>query len=150
MGEGGWENKSDPIMQARKEEAVRKMISFGLIVVIVITQSGCSMFAPRRQKISVTTSERDAAIYINGDFIGNGNVSTRVPRNQSVSIMAKKEGYYCATREIDTTMSMTGILDIIGGWCLLVPFIGLMFPGARELDTNNVAIVMEKEGSQAR
>jgi hypothetical protein len=129
---------------------MRKAVSFVLIFIIIVMQSGCSMFAPRRQKMSVTASERDAAIYINGEFIENGNVTTRVPRNQSVSIMAKKEGCYTATREIDTTMSMTGILDIIGGWCFLLPFIGLMFPGARELDTNNVAIVLEKEGNQAK
>jgi len=103
------------------------------------------MFAPSRQRISVTTSEPDAEIYINGELTGQGSATKRVPRNQSVSIMAKKEGYHPATREVDTEISMTGMLDVIGGFCFLLPFIGLMFPGARSLDTNNVAIILQKE-----
>ncbi len=42
-------------------------------------------------------------------------------------------------------MSTTGILDLIGGCVLLIPFFGLLFPGAHELDENNISIVMEKE-----
>ena len=121
------------------------LVSIFLVVSLTFLQTGCSAFAPSRQKISVTTSEPDAEIYINGEFIGQGTATKRVPRNQSVSIMAKKEGYLSAIREVDTELSMTGILDTIGGFCLLVPFIGLIFPGARSLDTNNVAIVLQKD-----
>jgi len=103
------------------------------------------MVAGTRQQFSVTASEADAKIYINGDFIGTGNVKTTVPRARGTSVMVKKEGYYAATRDIGTKMSSLGILDIIGGCIWLVPFIGLAFPGSHELDQNNVSLVLDKE-----
>lgn len=116
-----------------------------LVISVAITQVGCSTFVPHKQKVSITASEPDAKIFVNGDFIGVGRVSTRVARNKDASIMVKCDGYYTAVREVGTTMSMTGILDIIGGWCFLVPFLGLLSPGSRELDSPNLSIVLDKE-----
>jgi hypothetical protein len=117
-----------------------------LVVSIAMIQTGCSMVAPSKQKFSVSATEPDAKVYINGEYVGSGNVQTRVNRNQSISIMVKKDGYYPATREIGTQMSMTGILDIIGGCIFILPFIGLAFPGARELDQSNISIILDKQG----
>jgi len=116
-----------------------------LVVSIAMIQTGCSMVAPSKQKFSVSATEPDAKVYINGEYVGSGNVQTRVNRNQSISIMVKKDGYYPATREIGTQMSMTGILDIIGGCIFILPFIGLAFPGARELDQSNISIILDKQ-----
>ncbi len=117
-----------------------------LVVSIAMIQTGCSMVAPSKQKSRVSATEPDAKVYINGEYVGSGNVQTRVNRNQSISIMVKKDGYYPATREIGTQMSMTGILDIIGGCIFILPFIGLAFPGARELDQSNISIILDKQG----
>jgi hypothetical protein len=100
------------------------------------------MFVSSRQPFSVTTNVSDAQIFINGEFIGNGNIKTSVPRSQSVSVMAKKDGYYPATRDIGSKMSQIGILDIIGGCIFLLPFIGLAFPGSHETDLNSVSLVL--------
>ena len=89
-------------------------------------------------------SEPDAQIYVNGQLIGLGSVETRVKKNQSVSVMAKKEGFYPVSREIDTTISSIGILDIVGGCIFLIPFIGLAAPGAHELDQSSVSLTMQK------
>jgi len=102
------------------------------------------MFVSSTQRISVNTSEPDAQIFVNGSFVGTGNVSTLVARNQSVSIMAKKDGYYPVTRDIGTQMSTTGTLDMIGGCIILLPFIGLAFPGSKSLNLDNVSLVMQK------
>ncbi|MFA5100310.1 MAG: hypothetical protein WC547_05465, partial [Candidatus Omnitrophota bacterium] len=107
-----------------------KIVSLLVVVSICFSQCGCSMVMPTKQRFSVTASEPDAKIYVNGEYIGAGNIQTRVPRNQAVSVMAKKDGFYPATREIGTEMSMVGILDIIGGCIFLLPFIGLAFPGS--------------------
>jgi len=90
-------------------------------------------------------SEPDAEVYINGQYMGHGHVTTRVPRNENLSVMEKKEGYKPATRNIGTTMSTTGILDLIGGCFILVPFFGLLFPGAQRLEENNVSLVLQEE-----
>ena len=123
---------------------VRKFLSFVLVISIVFLQSGCSAFASSRQPFTVTSSERDAQIYINGDLIGSGTVKTSVPKDKSVSVMVKKEGFYSTTREIGTKISSIGMLDLIGGCIILLPLIGLAFPGSHELDQSNISVVMEK------
>ncbi len=48
-------------------------------------------------------------------------------------------------RNVDTKLSSVGILDLIGGCCFLLPFLGLPAPGVHTLDQNNLSIVLEKE-----
>jgi hypothetical protein len=103
------------------------------------------MVVPGKQRFSVTASESDAKIYVNGDYAGKGNVQTRVPRNHDVSVLVKKEGYLPVSKSIGTDFSITGILDIVGGCIILIPWLGLLFPGARSLEQTNVAVVLEKD-----
>jgi len=124
---------------------VRKVVLITLIVAIVMLHSGCSTVVPHKQKFTVTSSESDAKIYINGEYLGKGNVETRVTRNRDVSVLVKKDGFTPVTRNIGTDFSMTGILDIVGGCLILIPLLGLFFPGARSLEQTNVAIVLERE-----
>jgi hypothetical protein len=125
-------------------EVLKKSISVMLVLAFGTLQFGCSAFTGSRQHFSVTTPERDAQIYINGEFVGTGTAKVTVPRNQSVSVLVKKDGCHPATREVGTKMSSTGVADIIGGCIILIPFIGLLFPGSHQLDQDNVAIVLEK------
>ena len=125
---------------------LKRCVSFLLVLSLCLTHSGCSLFMPHNETITVKTSEDDADIYVNGNFAGKGTVSTAVRRNSNISIMAKKEGFQPAARNISKTISTTGILDIIGGWLILVPFVGLLAPGAWEPSQTNVSIMMyEKE-----
>jgi hypothetical protein len=124
---------------------LNRFIAVLLIGSISIIQSGCSMVVPGKQRFSVTASEPDAKIYVNGEYIGQGNVQTRVRRNNDVSVLVKKEGFIPASRSIGTDFSITGILDIIGGCIILIPWLGLFFPGCRQLEQTNVAVVLEKE-----
>ena len=125
-------------------KAIKSVLVFLLAVSILSTQIGCSMVVPGRQRFTVTASEQDAKIYVNGDYIGNGNVQTRVRRNQDVSVLVKKEGFNPVSKNIGTEFSITGILDIAGGFFILVPLVGLFFPGARQLEQTNVAVLLEK------
>ena len=129
-------------------EICKTLVSVLLITSIAFLQSGCSAFGGSRERFSVMASERDAQIFINGELIGNGNVQTNVPRDRDVSVMVKKEGYYPSTREVGTKMSFLGILDLIGGCCILLPFFGLCFPGSHELDQSSVSVIMEKQSSK--
>ena len=123
----------------------RRTISLALVASLLLSLSGCSAFKSGTQPINVVVSEPDADVYINGQYMGDGQITTRVPRNENLSVMAKKEGCIPVTRNIGTTMSTTGILDLIGGCFILVPFFGLLFPGAHELDENNISLVMQRD-----
>ena len=122
---------------------MKSICSTLLVITLLVLQSGCSMFVGSRQDFSVSSNLPDAQILINGEFIGNGNVKTTVPRNRSVSVMVKKDGYYPVTRDIGTKMSTLGVLDIIGGCIFLLPFIGLAFPGSQELDISSVSLILQ-------
>ncbi len=121
---------------------IRAVCSWSLIAFVAISQSGCSVFAPPTQSLVITASERDAEIFINGHFEGLGEVKTRVVKNENVAIMAKKKGFFPATRTIPTEMSTAGILDVIGGCIFIIPFIGLFYAGAHQLQISNVSMIM--------
>jgi hypothetical protein len=126
-------------------QVVKKLVLIMCVISFVTLQSGCSMFVPSKQRFSVTASEPDAKIYVNGDYMGQGNIQTRVRRNDDVSVLVKKEGYIPVSKSIGTDFSITGILDVVFGYLLLVPLMGLFFPGARKLEQTNVAVILEKE-----
>lgn len=122
---------------------IAKKVGVLIITILFSTiHSGCSFFVPSHDVVSVITSEEDAQIFINGNLVGRGTAQASVKKNRSVSIMAKKEGFYPATRVIGTMISPTGALDIIGGILILVPFAGLMAPGAWKLEENNISLVL--------
>ena len=124
---------------------IKKSISLTLVIALGSLQFACSAFTGSRQSFSVNTPERDAQIYINGEFKGVGNAKATVPRDETVSVLVKKDGFYPASREVGTTMSTTGICDIIAGCMFIIPFIGLLFPGSHELSQNNITVILEKE-----
>ena len=117
---------------------MKKILSITLCLFYL---SGCSMFAPRQQKISIRTNVPTSAIYINGELVQVGQQAEfLVKRNYNAQIMVTAEGYYPAYRQLISELSTLGILDIVGGIILIVPLIGLAFPGAKSLDYTNVAI----------
>jgi hypothetical protein len=121
---------------------LKRFVSLLLVLTFMTLQSGCSLFVPSHETVMVTTSEADADIFINGNFAGKGTVTSSVKRNANVSIMAKKEGFQPATRSISKTLSTTGLVDVVGGFIFLIPFVGLMAPGAWDLSEQNISIMM--------
>ncbi len=117
---------------------MKKILSFALCLFYL---SGCSMFAPRQQKISIQTNVPESAIYVNGELVQVGQQAEfLVKRNYNAQIMVTAKGYYPAYRQLISELSTLGVLDIIGGIVLIVPLIGLAFPGAKSLDYTKVAI----------
>lgn len=101
------------------------------------------MFVPARQTVSVLTNVPDSTIYANGEFVQVGQQANfSVKRNQTTQIMVTAKGYFPAYRQIAPDLNTFAILDIIGGVIWLVPFIGLVFPGSKSLDNNNIAIYL--------
>ncbi len=119
----------------------QKSIHWLLIVCI----TSCSALTPATDTITVTTDPLEAEIYINGNRQGVGTASAEVPRNASVQIMARLEGYETVHRTIGYQLGAQAYLDIVGGIIWLVPFIGLAAPGKYNLEEKNVMISLPKE-----
>jgi len=113
-----------------------------LFLVVALISSGCSAFAPKTQSFSVSTDQSDAKIFINGNLAGQGTANMLVKRNQNVAVMAQKDGFITAQRNIGKHLNTTGILDIVGGLIFLIPLFGLLAPGAYSLDETNVNLVL--------
>ncbi len=110
------------------------------VLLSIILLSGCSLFSSSKQDLTVMSNVPDAEIFINGQRVGVGNIETRVKKNKNVQVMARREGYYPAYYNVDTRWSTTGTLDLIGGFLLIVPFLGLLSPASHKLDSSNVAV----------
>lgn len=127
----------------KEKSMLQKNIIYVLMMGIFL--SSCSMFNWTRTPLNVMTSEHDAKIYINGEYMGEGHVQTRVPRHTDISILVKKDGFLPAQRDLTYRLGTLGTIDVLFGCVLLIPFIGVAFPGAYVLDQENVSIVLEKK-----
>jgi hypothetical protein len=120
----------------------KSIIAMPMLVVCLISFSGCSLIAPSTTKLSVTSQPPDADIFINGQFAGKGAGSITVPRNQPADILVKKEGFMPTAKTVNTKISTTGVLDIIGGFIFLLPFLGFLGAGSQDLDNHSVNVIL--------
>ena len=85
----------------------------------------------------------DADVYVNAKKIGTGNLSTVVKRESGTQIMLTKEGYQSAYYTLDRELRAIGYIDIGAGAFLLLPFLGLLSPGAYTLYPKNVVLELQ-------
>src|ERR1035437_1877303 len=111
---------------------------------VSILTSGCSAFVPKTQTVSGSRSESDATLQINGGQPYQGKAQMEERRNKVVSIMCYKPGYYPAQKSISSSLSWTGVADVVGSLIFLLPAIGFFTPGAWNLDETDVTINMVK------
>ena len=111
-----------------------------LLLCATLLSSGCSFLAPGTQRLFIRTSEPDAKVYLNGSLIGQGSLSYQVNRGQKVEVTVQKEGFFPGVRTIERSLSVPGRLDAVGTYLILVPALGLMSPGAYQLDTTEIDI----------
>ncbi len=105
-------------------------------VLLLITVCGCSFFAPYKQSINIDGTPADATVVVNGTkYVAP--VKIDVPRNKNLSIIIHKEGFNVQKINSGYSLSAIGAVDAAGCWLLLLPGIGLLSPGAWELNEDN-------------
>jgi hypothetical protein len=133
--------------QARKGEMMKRFkrsVWFRPVAALLaaIQVSSCSLFVSSMQPVAITASDPTAQIFVDGSPVGTGTVTQDLKRDRGHAFMAKTSDNRAGTATIGTKISTTGVLDIVGGFFLLVPFIGLVSPGFWSLDTDQVAIAI--------
>jgi len=118
-----------------------------LLSACILVLPGCSCFVTSTQPVSVTATDAQADLFVDGQNIGRGTATTRLKRNESHSFMAKTADGRAGTAQIGHSFSSTGMLDVVGGIFLLVPLIGLFAPGAWDLDSTSVTIAVPPKPS---
>jgi len=111
-------------------------------VVLAAFLPACSAFRSNTVPFTVTADPKDAEIYINGTAAGKGTAERAVLRDTNVQVLVRRDGCDPTSRTIGKHLSGIGVLDIIGGCLILIPFIGLATPGAYDLDEANISVML--------
>lgn len=113
------------------------MLSLGVCLL-----TGCSLFRSSMQSISISATDPQAMLFADGQPVGQGAANISLKRNETHTFLAKTEDGRAGTAQVGRSMSSTAMLDIVGGIFLLVPFFGLLGPGAWDLDATNIVIIV--------
>jgi len=111
---------------------------------ICIALTGCSAFKPHMQTLAITADPPDSVLMVNGQRY-TAPAQIPVKRNRDVSISCYKDGYMPYVRTVGNHMNGTGTLDIVGTVLFLLPGIGLLTPGAYDLDETTIGISLYKK-----
>lgn len=120
---------------------IKKSISILLVCIIITTVTGCSFFAPYKQKVYINGTPADATVVINGNIV-KIPATIEVPRNKNLTIIAHKDGFKPYKVTTGYSLNTCGTLDAIGCYLLLLPGLGLLSPGAWELSNDNFYYVL--------
>jgi len=101
--------------------------------------TACSLASPSSQTITIVPSHPKAQVVVDGQPKGTGTMSLDLKKNRGHSFLARC-GNSSGVANVERNISPTGMLDLIGGFLLLVPFIGLASPGAWELSPSTVSV----------
>ncbi|MBQ1960121.1 MAG: hypothetical protein II349_01190 [Akkermansia sp.] len=119
------------------------MLKLLVVGLACVAMSSCSFFASGRQSVYVETNTPDAIIKIDGQTVAtDGSAVVQLSRKQSHLVVAQRN-HVKKTAILDSGLSLTGALDIVGGCCWLFPFLGLSSEGAWQLYPDIVTFEME-------
>ncbi|MCX8072257.1 MAG: hypothetical protein N3C12_07390 [Candidatus Binatia bacterium] len=99
-----------------------------LMTFVFLAQSGCSFMGPGTQTITIQASDPSAQISIDGCPVGRGTVSVNLSTKKSHNVIAQA-GDRTGSATIKQLASTYGMLDLVGGFVVLVPWLGVLAPG---------------------
>ena len=124
---------------------MKKLMFLGFMAAVLV-MCGC-----RTQIITVDVAPADATVVANGVEYRNGSpIFVETPTGKQLMITAYKEGYRDKIHAINYKLSTVGKIETVAGCLLLVPFIGLCFDNAWELEETNVYLTLEPISPEAR
>ncbi len=110
-------------------------LAFSLCFVVFI--SGCSFFVPPKQEMRIRAEQPDIEILVNGVVVGKGSMNIELTRGKNHTITGRL-GDQKRVREINKKVSPVGIVDLVGGFIWLVPWIGVVAPGFWDLEKDSL------------
>lgn len=109
------------------------------IIPALLSLTACSLAGPATQSVSIVPSDPNAEVYVDGNLVGRGPQTVNLTRKSTHSVLAKC-GSSAGAATIGRELSSDGVLDIIGGILIVVPFIGLLAPGSYDLMPNPISV----------
>ena len=118
---------------------IKRDVTCCLIPLILWFGTACSLARSTSQVITIIPSHPNAEVTVDGQPRGTGTMTVDLKRNRSHSVMARC-GNSSGVALVDRNLSTTGLLDLIGGFLILIPFLGLVAPGAWDLSPTAVSV----------
>ena len=114
---------------------MRKLI----IAVSALALTGCSAFPSAMQSVKLTCAQPGTIVMVNG--VRKDCPSTvDLPRNRDFTVEAHKAGLSPMSRTISYHFGPLGKWDVVGTAVWGIPVIGLLFPGAWDLDQTDINV----------
>ena len=123
----------------------KKSVSLVLLCSMLFAVSGCSFFAPSKQNIYIDGTPADATVVVNG-VVTKTPATIEVPRNKNLTIIAHKNGFKPWQKKTGYSLNTIGTLDAIGCYLLLLPGLGMLSPGAWELEQDHFYYILTPAG----
>ena len=140
-----WVHTKKGMPNMREANSLRTVRNKIILVVIVVSFSGCSFFAPSMQTIHVTSSHSEAKVVAGGRPVGQTPVQFEAHRGENLLIEVQKSGYQTQYRNSSRSLSTIGTLDVVGGFFLLVPLFGLLSSGAWKHEPGQYGFMLDLE-----
>lgn len=113
-------------------------------LVLVLSTNGCSLFAPKSEKIAINSEPTGAEVLVNNRIEGTTPLSVSLNCKHDATIVVRKEGYTSQVFHVKSSLGTCGIMDIVGTVLFLVPAVGLFSAGAYTLDQHNIYAPLSK------
>lgn len=117
----------------RPLRASGRHLLLGLLVGLMLSLPGCSLFVSSTKPVTIQSNVPDATLYVDGKEVGTGTAVVPLKRNRNHVFRAEAPDGRVATANVRRNVSTTGVLDIVGGVVFLVPFLGVLAPGFWDL-----------------
>lgn len=115
-----------------------------LFIVTTLLLNACSTLRLNHYAdVTVNCEPDNATARVNAERKSAPAVFT-VPRDKNIQVFCEKEGYETAQKEVQTRLNATGWLDTIAGYIFLVPYIGVLTPGAWSLEEEDISLQLQK------
>lgn len=118
--------------------SMKKSIAVSMFILAMALQ-GCSAFKSATETVFIQCNEPETMLSVSGES-QPCPAQIQAKRNRSLSIQAEKSGYSPYLRIIDYQISTTGAFDVIGALLFYLPAIGLLTPGAWDLEETDILI----------
>ena len=97
------------------------------------------------QTLTISSDPEHAQVRVNGEKVGTTPLRVQVRRSEDVLIEARVPGHETGFRTSHRTLSTLGLVDIVGGFFLLLPFFGLLSPAAWEHEPSVYSFILDPE-----
>lgn len=118
----------------------RKLSQITVACITCFAVTSCSLFVSGKQAVRIETNDPNCVIKADGLTVGHGYSAVASLKKNKSHIISAENGNRKGMTVVDSELSTTGVLDLIGGICFLVPFLGFCSKGAWTLDPDIVAI----------